>query len=138
MKISPPISKNDINIDVKGLDGWKWLITHDDACPISVGFRPQNMTQNTSAFAKFHYIESKQHSQRNTNQSHHNLQKNMIQSKESNKVRLRGCALIIIIVSLLEEVWTFQYCYIAPNALYLGSTQSNKLGKWQHSWQDPM
>jgi hypothetical protein len=35
--------------------------------------------------------------------------------KESNKVKTRGCALIIIIVSLLEEVWISQDYCIAPN-----------------------
>ncbi len=39
-KIIPPIPRNDIHIGINGLNGGRWLIAPDDACPISVGFRP--------------------------------------------------------------------------------------------------
>lgn len=134
MKIIPSIPRNDITIGVRGLDERRWLIAHDVACPISIRFHPHN----TSASARLPYVEGKQHFQRSTNLSHHDLQENTIQSQESNKVRARGCALIIILVSLLKEVWISpQYC-ITHSGLYLGSTQLNRPRRWQHNEQQPM
>jgi hypothetical protein len=72
-------------------DCWRWRMSH---------IRRVLSTEhdaNTSASVGLHYIEGKQHSQMNTNQSNHSLQENKIQSQESNKVRTSSSAIVLLL-----------------------------------------